>query len=123
MKYLTKKKGEANILVILIIIVVLGFIVYYVADSLAEKRCSDTNWKYQQLQYDYNKLNQSYFSLNQSYFELSQNYTNLNQNYTQLKNECGQALKNYEACIGRENFFTWVNRFSSLLGLAKLLGI
>lgn len=78
---------------------------------------------YSELNSKYDKLNQDYFILKQNYDQLNQNYITLQSNYTNLKTECTQALKDYKACIGRENFFTWVQRFQSLLGLAKLVGI
>ena len=71
----------------------------------------------------YSELNTKYQQLNQNYVRLNQSYNSLQQNYTQLRQECGQALVKYEQCIGRENFFEWVNRLSTLGGLAKYLGL
>ena len=71
----------------------------------------------------YDELNSKYNELNQDYAQLNNNYINLQQNYTQLKTECSEALKQYEACLGRENFFTWVDRFLTLRTLAGLLGL
>lgn len=71
----------------------------------------------------YSELSDKYQQLSQNYNQLNQNYVSLQQNYTQLSQECGQALQKYEACIGRETFFNWVSRLSSLGGLAKLLGL
>ena len=71
----------------------------------------------------YSELNTQYQQLNHDYIKLNQSYNFLQQNYTILKQECGQALIKYEQCVGRENFFEWINRLTTLGGLAKFLGL
>ena len=71
----------------------------------------------------YSKLDAKYKQLTQDHNQLDQNYILLQQEHNQLKQECGEVLKRYESCVGRETFFEWVNRLSSLASLAKFLGL
>ncbi len=71
----------------------------------------------------YTSLNNKYKSLVDDYYELNQSYNSLQQNYTKLEQECKQVLIRYEACVGRETFFVWVDRFFTLKNLAKLIGL
>ena len=57
------------------------------------------------------------------YQELNDSYVELQQNYTLLQSECSQVLRKYQDCVGREDFFTWVDRFFTLRNLAKLIGL
>lgn len=78
---------------------------------------------YNELKIKYDKLNQSHMELQQKYDRLNQDYISLQSNYNKLKDESSQALKELESCKGRENFFTWLDRFSTLAGLAKFIGL
>ena len=71
----------------------------------------------------YSILESKYNQLNQDYEALNQNYLTLQQEHNALKSECGEVLKKYQACVGREDFFTWVERFNTLAGLAKFIGL
>jgi len=71
----------------------------------------------------YSELNNKYNELNEDYVQLNSSYTKLQQDHTKLQNECTEVLKEYKACVGREGFFTWINRFLSLRSLAILVGL
>lgn len=76
---------------------------------------------YLELKPKYEQLNQTHIELQQKYDKLSQDYISLQSDYNKLRDESTQALKELKACKGRETFFTWVDRFSSLAALAKFL--
>lgn len=99
--------NNEDVVIIVIIGIIIGMVIAYF--FLWGKPYSDLNQKYTSLQEDYQELNSSHMELRQE--------------YTQLSKECGQLLKKYESCVSRETFFEWVNRLSSLGGLAKLLGL
>ena len=66
---------------------------------------------------------QTYSGLKQENAQLREDYIELNESYDNLQKECGKVLQAYKACVGREDFFTWVDRFFALKNLAKLLGL
>lgn len=66
---------------------------------------------------------ETYSELKQENIQLKQDYAKLNESYNILQKECGEVLQAYKACVGREDFFTWVDRFFALKNLAKLLGL
>lgn len=71
----------------------------------------------------YSDLNQKYDVLQKDYQKLNNSYVELQQNYTLLQSECSQVLQKYSDCVGREDFFTLVDRFFTLRNLAKLIGL
>ncbi|MFA5071589.1 MAG: hypothetical protein WC511_04470 [Candidatus Pacearchaeota archaeon] len=101
------KKGQSSRdLFMVFVSIIIGVIIGYI---LWGQGYSNLDNKYIQLQGDYQRLNSEYVELNQTYISLQQ--------------DTKQILINYQQCIGREDFFTWVNRLSSLAGLAKLIGL
>jgi hypothetical protein len=66
---------------------------------------------------------QSYYDLKGDYKQCQIDYQELNESYNQLQEETGQLLRKYQSCVGRETFFEWVNRLTSLSKLARLFGI
>lgn len=64
-----------------------------------------------------------FFLWGATYSELKQENNQLRQDYELLQKECGEVLKAYNSCVGREDFFTWIDRFMTLRNLAKLAGI
>jgi len=71
----------------------------------------------------YLELESKYNQLVNDHYQLNLTYNSLQQNYTNLQKECSEVLTKYQQCIGKEDFFTWIDRFLSLRSLAILLGL